>query len=97
MSVHIFWARLIGFGHLSLILYPPLVSKFHNETYDPKGQEIKIYTIVKDRETFYRRHTVPVTSCSEVNYDLKKVSLGAKNVNKWGIIRLSYHSLHDWL
>ena len=26
----------------------------------PKGQENKIYTIVKGRETFYRRHTVPV-------------------------------------
>ena len=49
---------------------PLIVSKFHNETHDPKGQENKIYTIVKGRETFYRRHTVPVTSCSEVKYVL---------------------------
>ena len=44
----------------------------------PKGQENKIYTIVKGRETFYRRHTVPVTSCSEVKYVLKRVSFGSK-------------------
>ena len=47
-----------------------IVSKFHNETQNPKGQENKIYTIVKGRETFYRRHTVPITSCSEVKYVL---------------------------
>ena len=52
-----------------------MVSKFHNETHDPKGQENKIYTIVKDRETFYRRHTVPTTSFSEIKYVLKKVIL----------------------
>ena len=28
---------------------------------------------MKGRETFYRRHTVPVTSCSEVKYVLKRV------------------------
>ena len=33
----------------------------------------KIYAIVKGRETFYRRHTDPITSCSEVKYVLKKV------------------------
>ena len=49
-----------------------IVSKFHNETHDPKGQQNKIYTIVNRRETFYPRHTVPVTSCSEVKYVLKK-------------------------
>ena len=38
-----------------------------------------IYTIVKGRETFYRRHTVPVTSCSEVIYVLKMVSFGSKD------------------
>ena len=31
---------------------------------------------MKGRETFYRRHTVPVTSCSEVKYVLKRVSFG---------------------
>ena len=46
-SVHIFWARLASFGHLGLISDPLIVSKFHNETHDPIGQENKIYTIVK--------------------------------------------------
>ena len=44
----------------------------------PKGQENKIYTIVKDRETFHRRHTVQFTSCSEFKYVLKKVMSGMK-------------------
>ena len=66
--MHISWARLASFYHLVFISDPLIGSKFHNETHDPKGQENKIYTIVKGRETFYRRHTVPVTSCSEVKY-----------------------------
>ena len=73
-GVHIFWARLAS--------YPLIVLTFHDETHDPKGQENKIYTIVKDRETFYRRHTVPVTSCSEVKYVLKRVSFGSKECIK---------------
>ena len=76
--VHISWARLASFCHLGFISDPLIVSKFHNETHDPKGQENKIYTIVKGRETFYRRHTVSVTSCSEVKYVLKRVSFGSK-------------------
>ena len=48
---------------LGVISDPLIGSKFHNETHDPKGQENKIYTIVNGRETFYRRHTVLVTSC----------------------------------
>ena len=55
-SVHIFWARLASFCHLGFISDPLIVSKFHNETHDPKGQENKIYIIVKGRETFYHRH-----------------------------------------
>ena len=51
-SVHISWARLASFCHLGVISDPLIVSKFHNETHDPKGQENKIYTIVKGRETF---------------------------------------------
>ena len=77
--MHISWARLASFCHLGFISDPLIVSKFHNETYDPKGQENKIYTILKGRETFYRRHTVPVTSCSEVKYVLKRVSFGSKD------------------
>ena len=49
-----------------------MVSKVYNETHGPKGQENKIYTIVKGRETLYRRHKVSRTSCSEVKYVLKK-------------------------
>ena len=77
-SVHIFWSILASFGHLGLINDPLIISKFHNKTHDPKGQENKIYIIVKGRETFYRRHTVPVTSCSEVKYVFKRVSFGSK-------------------
>ena len=80
--MHISWARLASFCHLGFISNPLIVSKFHNETHDPKGQENKIYTIVKGRETFYRRHTVPVTSCSEVNNILKRVSFGSKDCTK---------------
>ena len=76
------WARLASFCHLGAIRDPLIVSKFHNETHDTKGQENKIYTIVKGRETFYRRHTVSVTSCSEVKYVLKMVSLGSKDCTK---------------
>ena len=46
-SVHISWARLTSCCHLGLISDPLIVSKFHNKTHDPKGQENKIYTIVK--------------------------------------------------
>ena len=77
------WARLASFGHLGLISDPLIVSKLHNETYDPKGQENKVYTIVNGMGTFYRRHTVPITSCSEVKYVLKKsYPLEAKNAPK---------------
>ena len=44
-SVLISWARLASFCHLGFISAPLIVSKFHNETHDPKGQENKIYTI----------------------------------------------------
>ena len=70
------WARLASFGHLCLISDPLIISKFSNESHDPKGQGNKIYTIVKGRETFHRRHTVPINSCSEVKYVLKKVMYG---------------------
>ena len=80
--MHISWARLASFCHLGFISDPLIVSKFHNETHDPKGQENKIYNIVKGMDTFYRRHTVPVTSCSEVKYVLKRVSFGSKDCTK---------------
>ena len=72
-------ARLASFGHLDPISDPLINLTFHDKTHDPKEQENKIYTIVKDRETFYRRHTVPVTSCSEVIYVLKRVFFESKN------------------
>ena len=46
-SVHISWARLARFCHVGVISDPLIVSKFHNKTDDSKGQENKIYTIVK--------------------------------------------------
>ena len=76
-----FWARQASFDYLGLISDPLIVSKFHNETHDTKGQE-KIYTIGKGMETFYRRHTVPVTSCSEFKYVFKGYPLEAKNALK---------------
>ena len=78
LSVYIFWARLARFGHLGLISDPLIILKFHNEAHDPKGQENKVNTLVKGRETSYRRQTVPVTSCSEVKYALKRVSFRTK-------------------
>ena len=80
--MHISWAKLASFCHLGIICDPLIVSKFHNETHDPKGQENKTYTLVKGRETFYRRHKVPVTSCSEVKYVLKRVSFRSKDCTK---------------
>ena len=77
-----FKARLASFGNLGHISDPLIVSKFHNETHDPKGQDNKIYTIVKSMETFYHRHKVPITSCSEVKYVLKKLSFGSKECTK---------------
>ena len=32
------------------------ISRLYNETHDTKGQENKIYPIVKGRDMFYRRH-----------------------------------------
>ena len=46
-SVQVFWARLDSFGQLGLITDPQIPSKFHNGTNDPKGLEIKIYTMMK--------------------------------------------------
>ena len=55
--MHIFWARLASFGHLGLFNDPLIVSKFHNETHNPNGQENKIYyALVKGMEMFYRNH-----------------------------------------
>ena len=80
--MHIFWARLASFCQIGFISDALTVSKFHNEAHDPEGQVNKIYTIVKGRETFYRRHTVPITSCSEVKYVLKRVFVGSKDCTK---------------
>ena len=80
--MHISWARLASFCHLGVISDTLIVSKSPNETDDPKGQGNKVYTIVKGRETFYRRHKVPVTSCSEVKYVHKRVSFESKECTK---------------
>ena len=41
-----------------------MVSKFYNGIHDPKEQENEIYALVEmeDWETFYRHHTIPLTS-----------------------------------
>ena len=72
------WARLASFGHLGLISDLLIVSKFHKETHDLKGQENKIYTIVKDGETFYRYHIAVVKS----NTFLKRISFRSKECTK---------------
>ena len=69
-SVYISWTRLASLCHLGVISDPLIVSKFHNKSHDPKGQEHKIYTIVKGRKTFYCRHTVPVTKPSKNDCDI---------------------------
>ena len=86
--MHISWAAC--FCNLGFISDPLIVSKFHNETHDPKGQENKIDTIVKGRETFYRRHTVPVTSCSEVKNVYKRVSFGSKDYTEEQKLECAY-------
>ena len=69
-SVQVFWTRLAFFGRLGLISDPQISSKLQNGFNVSKGLENKIYTMMKGRETFYGDHTVPVTSCSEVQYVL---------------------------
>ena len=49
-SVHISWARLASFCHLGVISDPLIVSKFHNETHDPKmtkGSLMKVESIAE--------------------------------------------------
>ena len=82
--MQIFWARIASFGHLGHISDPLIVSKFHNETHDPKGQENKIYTMVKGMETLYHRHKVPSPAAVKSNMFLKSYPLEAKNApNNW--------------
>ena len=57
--MHISWARLASFCHSGFISDPLIVSKFHNETIDPKGQENKIYTIVILNPRFLDFHFLP--------------------------------------
>ena len=71
-SVHTSRARLASLCLSGPTSDPPIVSKFHSETHDPKGQENKIYTIVKGRQTFYRRHTVTPAVVKSNKYVLKR-------------------------
>ena len=45
---------------------------------------------MKGRETSYNRHIVPVTSCSEVKYFLKKVSFVSKDYAKYLKLECAY-------
>ena len=38
------------------------------ESMIPEDLKNKIYTMMKDRETFYSDQMVPITSCSDVQY-----------------------------
>ena len=61
--MHTFLARLASFCHLGFISDPLIVSKFQDETHDPKGQENKNYTtvnpffILKELSTLLRETT----------------------------------------
>ena len=69
-SVQVFWARLPGFAQLSLISDPQISSKLQNGINDPKRLENNIFTMMKGYETFSGVHTVPITSCCEIQYVL---------------------------
>ena len=90
---YISWARLASSCQLGFISDPLIVSKLHNETHDPKGQENKILTIEKGRETLYRRHAVPVTSCSKVKYIIQRVSVGSQDCIKELKLECAYFRL----
>ena len=81
--MQVFWARLASFGHLGLISDPLIDSKLHNETHDPKGQENKIYTIVKGRETFYRHTQSQSPAVVMSNMFFKRLSFGSKFAFVW--------------
>ena len=80
--MQICWAILASFGNLGHNSDPLIVSKFHNETHDPKGQENIIYTIVKGMETFYHRHKAQSPAVVKSNMFLKSYPLEAKNALK---------------
>ena len=61
------------------MIYPLMVSKFHNQTHGPKGQENKICTIVKDREMFYPVTQSQSPAAVKSNMFLNGYSLEAKN------------------
>ena len=47
-----------------------------------KGQENKSYIIEKDRETFYRPNTVPITRCSAVKDHPLGANIASKSLMK---------------
>ena len=64
--MHISWARLASFCHLGVISDPLIVSKFHNETHDLKGQENKILVVYWVRCTINRSHSTP---CKKAEFE----------------------------
>ena len=82
--MYVSWARQASFCHLGFVSDPLIVSKFHNETHDPKVQVNKIYTTVKGREKFYRRHKSQSPAVVKSNMFLKGYPLEAKTTpNNW--------------
>ena len=61
------------FDQVGFIIDPVMVSKFRNKIHESKGLKNKIYTIIKDQDTFYGHQTVTLTSCSKVKHVLKMV------------------------
>ena len=60
------WARLASFCQLGFISDPLIVSKFHNETHDSKGQENKIKA--ENEAWFYSK--VTVSSCAKIVFSV---------------------------
>ena len=81
-SVHITWARPASFWHLGFISDPLIVSKFHNETHDPKGQENKIYTTVKGSRRSTGAKQSQSAAVVKSNMFLKGYPLEAKTASK---------------
>ena len=67
---------------------------FHNETHDPKGQENKIYTIVKGRETFYRITQSQSPAVVKSNMFLKGYPLEAKTALSLGFQETYFNMIH---
>ena len=81
-SAHTSRARPSSLCHLGVTSDPLIVSKFHNETYDSKGHENKIYTIVKGRRRSTAATQSQATAVVMSNIVFKGYPLEAKTAPK---------------